>query len=75
MCEVKIGSGADVSAARRLAKIADQLGVRENFILSQQNGSELLAPNVERLGPEKFLAWSEYTDASKFVGVGESDNH
>jgi hypothetical protein len=69
LCEIKIGSGADVSAARRLAKIANQLGVRENFILSQQNGNELLAPSGKRLGPEKFLAWWEYSDDTELVKV------
>ncbi|MDR3228196.1 MAG: DUF4143 domain-containing protein, partial [Puniceicoccales bacterium] len=55
LLEVKIGSGADIGAAKQLAAIAVQLGANRAAILSRQDGTERLLPNIERLGPAQFL--------------------
>lgn len=55
--EIKLGSGAGVETARKLAKCIGDLGAAAGWVISQAAGIEPLAPGIERRGFSESLTW------------------
>jgi len=55
--EIKAGSGADMDAARKLAKSVGEMKAKAGWVIGQAAGTEPLAPGIERRGFQECIEW------------------
>lgn len=55
--EIKAGSGSDRDAVGKLARCMGDIGATSGWIVTQAEGTEPLAPGIERRGFQECLTW------------------